>query len=93
MGRFTDKLYKTFKKVSISGDHVDSIESDTQFEAWMKQAEEDIRYIRKTLETFMGYCSTPAKILSWCFTAMAAGIIGEFGFRLFKMVARLGGKL
>lgn len=58
----------------------------------LRQTDEDIRYIREKLDEFLGYVRTPAKVLSWCFTAMAAGILGEAGFKLFKWIAHWGTK-
>jgi len=55
-----------------------------------RQRDEDIKYIRERLDEFLNYARTPAKVLSWCFTAMAAGVMGEVGYKLFKWAAHLG---
>ena len=59
----------------------------------MRKTDEDIQYIREKLDEFLGYVRTPAKVLSWTFTAMAAGILGEIGWRIFKWIEHLGSKL
>jgi hypothetical protein len=59
----------------------------------LRQTDEDIRYIRERLDEFLGYVRTPARVLSWCFTAMAAGILGEIGFKMFKWIAHFGAKV
>lgn len=53
---------------------------------------DDIKFIRQTLEEFLGYVRTPAKALSWTFTAIVAGILGELGVKAFKWIAHWGAK-
>lgn len=84
MGDFTKKLYQP-NIISTGDSLLEGLD--------VRQSDEDIKFIRQTLEEFLGYCRTPAKVISWCFTAMAAGILGELGFKVFRWVAHLGAKV
>jgi hypothetical protein len=79
MGDYTDQIYGRLRIIN-TGD------------SYVRKSDEDIEYIRAKIDEFLGYVRTPAKVLSWCFTAMAAGILGEIGFKLFKWVSHLGGR-
>ncbi len=55
-----------------------------------QKEQEDLKHIRETLDAFMSYVQTPAKVISWTLVAMFAGIVGEVGVQLFKLFARWG---